>query len=115
MINPQPYTNNPRAIVHLDLDAFFCSVEVLRDPSLKGKPVVVGGKSEKRGVVAAASYPARKFGIHSAMPMIEASRRCRELIVISSQHSMYRMYSKVIMGILRAESPIIQQVSIDEA
>ena len=115
MINPQSYTNNPRAIIHLDLDAFFCSVEVLRDPSLKGKPIVVGGRSENRGVVAAASYPARKFGIHSAMPMIEASRRCKDLIVISSQHSMYRMYSKIIMGILRAASPIIQQVSIDEA
>lgn len=115
MINPQPYTNKPRAIMHLDLDAFFCSVEVLRDPSLKGKPVVVGGRSENRGVVAAASYPARKFGIHSAMPMIEASRRCKDLIVISSQHGLYSMYSKVIMGVLRAESPIIQQVSIDEA
>ncbi len=115
MSNPQPYTNKQRAIIHLDLDAFFCSVEVLRDPSLKGKPVVVGGRSENRGVVAAASYPARKFGIHSAMPMIEASRRCKDLIVISSQHSMYRMYSKVIMGILRTASPIIQQVSIDEA
>ena len=101
--------------MHLDLDAFFCSVEVLRDPSLKDKPIVVGGKSENRGVVAAASYPARKFGIHSAMPMIEATRRCKDLIIISSQHGLYRMYSKVIMGILRAESPIIQQVSIDEA
>ncbi len=115
MLNPQPYTNKPRAIIHLDLDAFFCSVEVLRDPSLKGKPIVVGGRSENRGVVAAASYPARKYGIHSAMPMIEASRRCKDLVVISSQHGLYRMYSKVIMGILRAASPIIQQVSIDEA
>ncbi|MBC8375333.1 MAG: DNA polymerase IV [FCB group bacterium] len=115
MLNPQPYTNKPRAIIHLDLDAFFCSVEVLRDPSLEGKPVVVGGRSENRGVVAAASYPARKYGIHSAMPMIEASRRCKDLVVISSQHGLYRMYSKVIMGILRNESPIIQQVSIDEA
>ena len=115
MDNTQPYTNKPRAIIHLDLDAFFCSVEVLRDPSLKGKPIVVGGRSENRGVVAAASYPARKYGIHSAMPMIEASRRCKDLIVISSQHGLYKMYSKVIMGILRAESPIIQQVSIDEA
>jgi DNA polymerase-4 len=115
MVNTQPYTNNPRAIMHLDLDAFFCSVEVLRDPSLKDKPIVVGGRSENRGVVAAASYPARKFGIHSAMPMIEATRRCKDLIVISSQHGLYKMYSKVIMGILRAESPIIQQVSIDEA
>ncbi|MCF7809155.1 MAG: DNA polymerase IV [Candidatus Marinimicrobia bacterium] len=115
MTGTQPYTDSPRAIMHLDLDAFFCAVEVLRDPSLKGKPIVVGGKSENRGVVAAASYPARKFGIHSAMPMIEASRRCKDLIIISSKHGMYRMYSKVIMGILKAESPVIQQVSIDEA
>jgi len=115
MENTQAYTNKPRAILHLDLDAFFCAVEVLRDPSLEGKPIVVGGKSENRGVVAAASYPARKFGIHSAMPMIEASRRCKDLIIISSKHGMYKMYSKVIMGIIRAESPIIQQVSIDEA
>ncbi len=115
MENTQPYTHKSRAIVHLDLDAFFCSVEVLRDPTLKGKPIVVGGRSENRGVVAAASYPARKYGIHSAMPMIEATRRCKDLIVISSQHGLYKMYSKVIMGILRAESPIIQQVSIDEA
>ena len=97
------------------MDAFFCSVEVLRDPSLAGKPIVVGGRSENRGVVAAASYPARKYGIHSAMPMIEAMRRCKDLIIISTQHGLYRMYSKVIMGILKAESPIIQQVSIDEA
>ncbi|MCF7823015.1 MAG: DNA polymerase IV [Candidatus Marinimicrobia bacterium] len=115
MGNNQAYTNKPRAILHLDLDAFFCAVEVLRDPSLEGKPIVVGGASAERGVVAAASYPARKFGIHSAMPMIEASRRCKDLIIISSKHGMYKMYSKVIMGILRAESPIIQQVSIDEA
>lgn len=101
--------------MHLDMDAFFCAVEVLRDPSLAGKPIVVGGRSENRGVVAAASYPARKYGIHSAMPMIEAMRRCNDLIIISTQHGLYRMYSKVIMGILKAESPIIQQVSIDEA
>jgi len=115
MTGTQPYTNKPRAIMHLDLDAFFCAVEVLRDPSLEGKPIVVGGKSENRGVVAAASYPARRYGIHSAMPMIEASRRCKDLIIISSKHGMYRMYSKVIMGILKSESPVIQQVSIDEA
>lgn len=115
MVSKQPYTDKPRAIMHLDLDAFFCSVEVLRDPSLKGKPIVVGGRSENRGVVAAASYPARKYGIHSAMPMIEASRRCKDLIIISSRHGLYRMYSKIVMGILKAESQVIQQVSIDEA
>jgi len=115
MGNTHAYTSNPRAILHLDLDAFFCAVEILRDPTLKGKPVVVGGRSENRGVVAAASYPARKYGIHSAMPMIEASRRCKNLIIISAKHGLYKMYSKVIMGILRAESPVIQQVSIDEA
>lgn len=107
--------STPRAILHLDLDAFFCAVEVLKDPSLEGKPLVVGGSSKTRGVVAAASYPARKFGIHSAMPMIEAHRRCKDLIVRGSNFGAYRMYSKIVMGILRAESNIIQQVSVDEA
>jgi len=101
--------------MHLDLDAFFCSVEVLKDPSLAGKPLVVGGASKNRGVVAAASYPARKYGIHSAMPMIEAHRRCKDLVVRGSSFGSYKMYSKIVMGILRDASPVIQQVSVDEA
>ncbi len=105
----------PRAILHLDLDAFFCAVEVLKDPSLEGLPLVVGGSSKTRGVVAAASYPAREYGIHSAMPMIEAHRRCKDLVVRGSNFKAYRMYSKIVMGILRSESDVIQQVSVDEA
>jgi len=104
-----------RAILHLDLDAFFCAVEILLDPGLKGKPLVVGGASENRGVVAAASYPAREYGIHSAMPMIEARRRCKDLVIRGSSFKTYRMYSKIVMGILRNASPVIQQVSVDEA
>ncbi len=104
-----------RFVAHLDLDAFFCAVEVLKDPGLKGKPIVVGGRPEQRGVVAAASYPARKYGIHSAMPMAEAVRRCSDLIIISHGFKSYKTYSRIIMGVIRSESEIIQQVGIDEA
>nr|MBC8400223.1 DNA polymerase IV [Candidatus Neomarinimicrobiota bacterium] len=105
----------PRAIIHVDLDAFFCSVEVLQDPSLKDKPLVVGGKSDQRGVVAAASYPARKFGIHSAMSMYQAEKRCPDLIIKPPRFKAYKTYSRIVMGILRNASPVIQQVSVDEA
>ena len=74
--------DRPRAIIHLDLDAFFAAVEVLENPDLAGKPVLVGGQPEERGVVAAASYPAREFGVRSAMPMYLALRRCPEAIVL---------------------------------
>ncbi len=104
-----------RFVAHLDLDAFFCAVEVLKDPGLKGKPIVVGGRPENRGVVAAASYPARKYGIHSAMPMAEAVRRCEDLIIISHGFKSYKTYSRIIMGIIQDASNIMQQVSIDEA
>jgi len=107
--------SNSRFIGHLDLDAFFCAVEVLKDPGLKGKPIVVGGRPEYRGVVAAASYPARKFGIHSAMPMAEAVRRCPDLIILSHGFKSYKTYSRIIMGIIRDAVNIVQQVSIDEA
>ncbi len=105
----------PRAIAHVDLDAFFCSVEVLKNPDLQGKPIVVGGKAENRGVVAAASYPAREFGIHSAMSMYQAQKRCPDLIICSSHFKSYKIYSRIIMGMLRTVSPVIQQVGIDEA
>lgn len=103
----------PRAIVHLDLDAFYAAVEVLDHPKLEGKPVVVGGRG--RGVVAAASYPARKFGIHSAMPMYQALQLCPEAVVLPPRFSLYRDYSRRVIRILRQTSPLVEQISIDEA
>ena len=107
--------NFQRAIIHLDLDAFFCSVEVLRNPKLSGKPIVVGGKPEQRGVVAAASYPARKFGIHSAMPMSRAQRLCKELIILPHNFKLYKTYSMIVMKILKQEADLVEQISVDEA
>ncbi len=104
-----------RIIIHLDMDAFFCAVEVLKNPALADKPLVVGGQPEDRGVVAAASYPARKWGIHSAMPMIRAKKLCKDLIILPPHFKLYKTYSRVIMGILENESPLIEKVSIDEA
>ena len=104
-----------RKILHLDLDAFFCAVEELRDPSLKGKPFAVGGSPEGRGVVASCSYPARRFGVHSAMPMAQAVRRCPDLLVVSHRHGAYGQYSRQVMAQLRALSPLVEPLSIDEA
>jgi len=107
--------SNSRAIIHLDLDAFFCSVEVLKNPKLSGKPIVVGGQPEQRGVVAAASYPARKFGIHSAMPMSRAKRLCKNLIILPPNFKSYKTYSIIVMKILEIESDLVEQISVDEA
>ncbi len=85
------------------------------DPSLKGQPLVVGGLAEERGVVAAASYPAREFGIHSAMSMFKAQKLCSDLVIKPPRFKAYRTYSKIIMGILRSHSDQVQQVSVDEA
>ena len=104
-----------RKILHLDLDAFFCSVEELLDPSLKGKPFAVGGNPQGRGVVSSCSYAARKFGVHSAMPMARALSLCPELIVFHHRHGLYSEYSNKVMDILRSYTPLFQQVSIDEA
>lgn len=101
-------------ILHIDMDAFFASVEQLERPELKGKPVVVGGDSG-RGVVAAASYEARRYGIHSAMPMFMAKQRCPHLIVVSGRRGRYSEISRSVMAILGRYSPIVEQVSIDEA
>jgi len=108
-------SNQPRAIIHLDLDAFYAAVEVLENPDLAGKPVVVGGRPEERGVVAAASYPAREFGVRSAMPMSRALSLCPEAIVLPPRHGLYRDYSRRVMAILRQTSPLVEQMSIDEA
>ena len=104
-----------RKILHVDLDAFFCSVEELLHPDLKGKAFVVGGTPEGRGVVSSASYAARAFGIHSAMPTAMALRRCPTLIVLSSTHRTYSRFSRQVMDILKESAPLVEQISIDEA
>jgi DNA polymerase-4 len=104
-----------RTILHLDLDAFFCAVEELHDPSLRGKPFAVGGRPEARGVVASCSYAARRFGIRSAMPMGKALRLCPDLIVISHRHGEYGKMSDQVMERLEDLSPLVEQISIDEA
>ena len=104
-----------RVIFHLDMDAFFVSVEELSDPSLKGKPVVVGGKPGERGVVAAASYEARKFGIHSAMPLQQAYRRCPRAVFLEGRPHKYLDYSHRVKSIVSRFSPLVAMASIDEA
>lgn len=105
----------PRKILHIDLDAFFCSVEENNDPSLRGKPFAVGGLPDQRGVVASCSYAARMFGVHSAMPMGQAIRLCPPLIIISGRHGDYGKISHQVMDYLETLTPLIEQVSIDEA
>jgi DNA polymerase-4 len=105
----------PRKILLLDLDAFFCAVEELRDPSLRGKPFAVGGSPQGRGVVASCSYPARRFGVRSAMPMGRALALCPTLLAVHGQHHLYSEYSHKVMERLEAMTPQVEQVSIDEA
>lgn len=104
-----------RLICHVDMDAFFVSVEELFDPSLKGKPVIVGGSRDQRGVVSAASYAARKFGIHSAMPLRTASRLCPHAIFVEGHMDRYRDYSHKVFDILNRFTPLVEMASIDEA
>ena len=96
-----------RTIIHIDLDSFFVSVERVLDPELNGKPVVVGGRPDRRGVVATASYEARKFGLHSAMPLVTAARLCPEAIFIEGNFTRYREFSRKFMAILSNFSPSI--------
>jgi DNA polymerase IV len=102
-----------RLIAHFDLDAFFVSVECINDPSLKGKPLIVGG-SRERGVVAACSYEARKFGIHSAMPMKKALQLCPEAIILKGSRTEYSKYSRLVTEIIAEKSPLFEKASIDE-
>ena len=102
-------------ILHVDMDAFFVSVELLERPDLRGKPVVVGGRPDQRGVVSAASYEARKFGIHSAMPLRTAGRLCPHAVFLDGHHEKYSEWSDRIASILAKFSPIVEMVSVDEA
>ena len=101
-------------ILHVDMDSFFVEVERLRDPGLIGRPVVVGGPSN-RGVVASASYEARKFGIRSAMPMVAARKQCPTLVVIPSNHTLYEETSVQVFDVLRSFTPMVEGLSLDEA
>jgi DNA polymerase-4 len=103
------------SILHVDMDAFFVSVELLGRPELRGKPVVVGGRPDQRGVVSAASYEARKFGIHSAMPLRTAARLCPHALFLDGHHEKYGEWSDRVATILGQFSPIVEMVSIDEA
>src|SRR6202000_1096858 len=100
---------------HVDMDAFFVSVEELYDPSRKGKPVVGGGKHNERGVVSAASYEARKFGVHSAMPLRTAYKHCPHAIFVEGHPERYREYSGRVFQVLNRFSPVVEMASIDEA
>jgi DNA polymerase-4 len=103
------------SILHVDMDAFFVSVELLERPELRGKPVVVGGRPDQRGVVSAASYEARKFGIQSAMPLRTAAKLCPHAIFLDGHHKKYSEWSDRVATILAQFSPIVEMVSIDEA
>jgi DNA polymerase-4 len=105
----------PRKILHIDLDAFFCSVEELSQPQLRGKPFAVGGDPKGRSVVSSCSYAARQFGVHSAMPFAQALRLCPQLVFVHSGFGAYTRESEKVMAIIRDLTPLVQQISIDEA
>ena len=103
-----------RHILHLDLDAFFVSVERVLDPRLRDRPVIVGGDPQGRGVVASASYEARQYGVRSAMPLAQAKRLCPHAVFVVSHHSRYVEFSKAVLVILREYAPVVEMASVDE-
>ncbi len=109
------HIHNSKVVFHVDMDAFYASVEVLNNPSLKGKPVIVGARPGGRGVVSAASYEARKFGVHSAMPINQAYEKCPQGIFLLPNMKEYIFYSKKLMDIFYTYTPQVEQISVDEA
>ena len=103
-----------RILAHLDLDAFFAAVEVLEDPTLRNRPLVVGGDPRGRGVVSTANYAARAFGIHSAMSAAEALRRCPDAVFLRPRHALYRQYSRVVWDVVGEIVPRVERTGIDE-
>jgi DNA polymerase-4 len=110
-----PETFGTASILHVDMDAFFVSIELLERPELRGKPVIVGGRPDQRGVVTAASYEARKYGVQSAMPLRTAGRLCPHAIFLDGHHRKYTEWSDCVAGILAKFCPVVEMVSIDEA
>src|SRR5215831_13222006 len=104
-----------RRILHIDMDAFYASVEQRDNPALRGKPVAVGGDPNRRGVVAAASYEARAFGVRSAIPMARAVRLCPHLVIVSPNFQKYRAASSQVFEIFRSVTPLVEPLSLDEA
>lgn len=104
-----------RRIVHIDMDAFYASVEQRDDPSLRGKPVAVGGDADKRGVVAAASYEARTFGVRSALSMAKAVRLCPSLVIVRPDFAKYKAVSQKLFELFRGVTPLVEPLSLDEA
>ncbi|MES1210948.1 MAG: DNA polymerase IV, partial [Acidobacteriota bacterium] len=111
----EPEPDVPRRVLHCDMDCFYAAVHMRDDPALRGRPVVIGGRPESRGVIAAASYEARRFGVHSAMPSSRAVRLCPSAVFIPPDFRRYHKESEKIFAIYREFTPLVQAVSIDEA